>query len=294
MGRVRHLPQGYLDADLFLVKHLLVLREQLTPFEAEFAARERSLDFSATTGALSHFLNSGRAMFALSRANAFLGLMREGLPRVYERTVDSKKVRGVGGAHATACVCNPRATPVPRAQPQAGLRSVHPTRHRRPGGPAPLSARRPLRSWGSRGCRVTRSVPSPAVRPPALYLQSTDWHRPRCCRARGRAGADRRPAAGDRVLDGRVSGQRLHAGRAVPAHSGAHRPLPRAPVGSLPLTVLCATQSNVHEALGRLRRALDSTASEEAVAAVEAAAAKVGAAVDGTRVELLHCPDAPE
>lgn len=123
---------------------------------------------------------------------------------------------------------------VSRAQPQAGLRSIHPSRHRGLGGPAPLAPRRPLRPRGSRGRRVPRSARAARRRCASVLTPPFPARRPRCCRARERAAADRDAAAGTRVLDGGVLGQRLDAGRVVPAHPGAS--LHSSPLGARPLT----------------------------------------------------------
>lgn len=45
-----YLWQGDVDADLFLIKYLLILREQITPFDIDFTVTNKSLDFTSTSG----------------------------------------------------------------------------------------------------------------------------------------------------------------------------------------------------------------------------------------------------
>jgi hypothetical protein len=80
------------DGNLFLVKHLLILREQLTPFDINFSQLRRKLDFSTTRQALAKFWRGapGASIFSLSRNNALLELARVGLPSVDEHMVDAK------------------------------------------------------------------------------------------------------------------------------------------------------------------------------------------------------------
>lgn len=87
--------RSWVHSDLFLVKHLLILREQLSPFDIQLRSVEKQLDFSETNKAVTKFLISSRnirqaKLFSLSNENALVQLLREGVS-VQESSVDSKR-----------------------------------------------------------------------------------------------------------------------------------------------------------------------------------------------------------
>eukprot|EP01094_Clydonella_sp_ATCC50884_P016978 TRINITY_DN2875_c0_g1_i2.p1 TRINITY_DN2875_c0_g1~~TRINITY_DN2875_c0_g1_i2.p1 ORF type:complete len:886 (+),score=203.84 TRINITY_DN2875_c0_g1_i2:36-2660(+) len=88
--------KGDIHSHLFLVRHLMLLREQISPFEIEFCVEERNLDFSQMKGAFRTFVEgiSGSgfsSLFSLSRSNSLISLMGSTPPRVKSKRVDSKR-----------------------------------------------------------------------------------------------------------------------------------------------------------------------------------------------------------
>uniref|UniRef100_A0AAY4DLH0 Conserved oligomeric Golgi complex subunit 3 n=1 Tax=Denticeps clupeoides TaxID=299321 RepID=A0AAY4DLH0_9TELE len=86
-----HLTQ--IDGQLFLIKHLLILREQIAPFHTDFAIKEISLDLKKTRDAAFKILNPKAVpkFFRLNSHNAILEFLLEGTPEIKEHYIDSKK-----------------------------------------------------------------------------------------------------------------------------------------------------------------------------------------------------------
>ncbi|KAL1115827.1 hypothetical protein AAG570_006117 [Ranatra chinensis] len=80
--------QSALDGEMFQIKHLLILREQIAPFQVDFTIKSMSLDFSKTKTAAIQLINK---KFSLSSNNALLEFLLEGSPEVREQWLDSRK-----------------------------------------------------------------------------------------------------------------------------------------------------------------------------------------------------------
>ncbi|GJQ68258.1 Cog3 [Trypoxylus dichotomus] len=85
------LKKTVLDGKLFQIKHLLIIREQIAPFQVDFTVKEMGLDFSTLKTAAVGLLQKRDKFFSFSSNNAFLEFILEGTPKVVEYLIDSRK-----------------------------------------------------------------------------------------------------------------------------------------------------------------------------------------------------------
>ncbi|XP_050440458.1 conserved oligomeric Golgi complex subunit 3 [Adelges cooleyi] len=80
------------DGFLFEIKHLLIIREQIAPFQVDFTIRELNLDFSKMRNAAWGLIQKHDKMFTLSSSNSIIEFLLEGTPVVQENSVDSRRL----------------------------------------------------------------------------------------------------------------------------------------------------------------------------------------------------------
>ncbi|KAH9422523.1 Golgi transport complex subunit 3 [Dermatophagoides pteronyssinus] len=83
--------KGSIDSYLFIIKYLLIIREQITPFQIDQSIKEVYLDFTRTKTAVIDLIQKRENLFSLTTNNALLKFLFESSPQVNEKIIDSQK-----------------------------------------------------------------------------------------------------------------------------------------------------------------------------------------------------------
>ncbi|KAK7603161.1 hypothetical protein V9T40_003160 [Parthenolecanium corni] len=83
--------KSLLDGYLFQIKHILILREQIAPFQVDFTITEMSLDFNQLKSAAYGLLQKEK-LFTFGSNNAILEFILHGSPLLRENYLDSRKI----------------------------------------------------------------------------------------------------------------------------------------------------------------------------------------------------------
>lgn len=70
---------------------MLIIREQIAPFQVDFTVKEMTLDFSNVQKAALDFIQKRNNLFKFGSNNALLEFLLDGTPKVREYLVDSRK-----------------------------------------------------------------------------------------------------------------------------------------------------------------------------------------------------------
>lgn len=80
--------KSQIDSQLFLLKHFLLLKEQIVAFDIEYVRPDVDIDFSSVTGTFWEIREKG----SLFNPNNLLKLVQNGMPKVVENMLDAKVV----------------------------------------------------------------------------------------------------------------------------------------------------------------------------------------------------------